>query len=238
MAALICGSIGKACSGLASGCGSLCTLPFKVCGECCKCATHLVSECCQATGTIVCSPFFPYLALTALLNLPPIGFAISASLSADCEKANWLFVNCALCLVHVVASIYIVRKIQCTQQEEHAELVQVPGSAEKGNVEVGTARVSTTSSSSNKNNNNDSSEAGSRQRMKQVMCYDPCVAIYMLLAAGWLAWLIVGYIGLIDMDDDEECDEINGFYFASLGVGTLFAMMVCCAFACSFLCLR
>jgi len=171
------------------------------------------------------TPFFPYLALTALLNLPSIGFAAKAAYQSSCDRATWLFVNCALCLMHVVASIYIVHKIQKQQQEEELIQAQVTGG---GDAETPAARVSTSS--------NDNS--GSRQRMKEVMCYDPGVAIYMLLAVGWVAWIFYGYAQLVDDDDRDGCDDVQSYYYASLTLGTLYAMLVCCTFACSFMCLR
>lgn len=231
MAALICESISKACTGVCSGCagacsgcgtacGSICTLPCKLCGECCK-----------ATGELVCTPFFPYLALTALLNLPSLGFAVKAATQSRCDQSNWLFVNCALCLVHVVMSIYIVRKIQASQDDDDDDNLipaQVAGES-KNDTTTPAPRVSTSSSA----------PAGpSRKRMKDVLCYDPGVAIYLLVSLGWMAWLMVGYAQLVDEDDGEGCDDIQSYYYTSLTLGTLYGMLVCCTFCCSFLCLR
>jgi len=227
MAALICESIGKACTGLCSGCGAACGGLGKACGSVCTLPCKLCGDCCKATGEIICTPFFPYLALTALLNLPALGFAVKAATQSDCDRTNWLYVNCALCLIHVVMSIYIVRKIQKQQKEEELIPAQVSGGdAEAG--KTGTARVSTS----------DNDDSGSRKRMKDVLCYDPGVAIYLLLALVWLGWLVYGYAQLLDSDGGDGCDTIQGFYYTSLTCGTLYAMMVGCTFCCSFLCLK
>ena len=89
-------------------------------------------------------------------------------------------------------------------------------------------------------------EANSWQRMKQVLCYDMVVAIYILGAIFWLVWQTVGISQVMqevgdneDMDDHEDlCDSIHSWSTMSIVCGYIFATLVCITFACSFLCLR
>ena len=229
MAALICESISKACTGVCSGCGSACSGLGAACGSICTLPCKLCGECCKATSELVCTPFFPYLALTAVLNLPSLGFAIRAATQSSCDQTNWLYVNCALCLVHVVMSIYIVRKIQASQDENDDDnLIPAQVTGDNKN-DAPAARVSTSSSAP--------PAGASRKRMKEVLCYDPGVAIYLLVSLGWVGWLMYGYSQLVDDDDADGCDDIQSYYYTSLTLGTLYAMLVCCTFCCSFLCL-
>jgi hypothetical protein len=99
MAALICDSFGKLCG----SCCDVLTLPCKLCGECCS--------------KVICSPFFPYLAVTMALNFPPAVWGLQA-FGLQCDGSSWLWTNGALCIVHMVAAFYIVHKVQKHQHEE------------------------------------------------------------------------------------------------------------------------
>ena len=257
MAALICESFGK------------------LCGNCCSALTYPCQKCGECFSKVVCSPFFPYLAVTAVLNVPPAIWGLQA-LGLQCDDSSWLLVNGGLCIVHLVAAFYIVNRIQQHQeQEEHfaeAEVVDVEGSPEAKNP---TTTSKQTSSDSNYhqmgstvqasifnmvttavNNKNPTSatraapatgdgghegRAGSVQRMSHVLCYDPGVAIYILIALGWLLWQTIGMSHVFaNMDNDEaEADQCNTqmWTMVSITMGVLYAMLVCCTFACSLLCL-
>jgi hypothetical protein len=128
MAAVLCSGIG----GLCEGCGKLLCLPFRacncICHETCKgCATicTTLSGCCS-------SPFFPYFAITLLLNSPGIIYAIVAVVNTvvkcndngdndgDGADSNslllrWLIVNAVIALCHMVAAAYIVTQIRTLQ---------------------------------------------------------------------------------------------------------------------------
>lgn len=69
MAALLCQSIGQLLSN--------CTLPCR--------------SCCDGVSKVLCSPFFPYIALTVGLNLPPVLWGAKA-ITTDCDS-SWLLVN-------------------------------------------------------------------------------------------------------------------------------------------------
>jgi hypothetical protein len=65
---------------------------------------------------LICSPFFPYLALTVGLNLPPTlwGFKSFGSNFETCDTV-WLHLNAVGTVLHMVAAFYIVHKIQSDQ---------------------------------------------------------------------------------------------------------------------------
>lgn len=102
MAAILCQGIGQACSGLGEIIGQVCCLPCRACGFACS-----------GIGDLCSSPFFPYAALTFGLNVPPIVLGIQGMLMSDCSSIDrWFLVNAILCLVHCVACLYIIHRIQ------------------------------------------------------------------------------------------------------------------------------
>jgi hypothetical protein len=65
---------------------------------------------------LICSPFFPYLALTVGLNLPPTLWGVK-SFGTNFEACDtlWLHLNAVGTALHMVAAFYIVHKIQSDQ---------------------------------------------------------------------------------------------------------------------------
>jgi hypothetical protein len=82
------------------------------------------------------------------------------------------------------------------------------------------------------------STTGGREQMKQVLCYDPIIALYLLGLMGWLAWLCYGIAFLSDDDDDSRCDNNRNAVFLSLSCGFVYALLVCCTIPCAYACLR
>ena len=102
MAAIICQGIGQACSGLGEIISAVVCLPCRACGFAC-----------QGIGDLFSSPFFPYTALTFGLNVPPIVLGIKGMMLTDCATVDkWFLVNASLCLVHCLACLYIIHRIQ------------------------------------------------------------------------------------------------------------------------------
>jgi hypothetical protein len=61
---------------------------------------------------VICSPFFPYLALTVGLNLPPTLWGVQSLANVGRCDTIWLLVNAVATTLHIVAAFYIVYKIQ------------------------------------------------------------------------------------------------------------------------------
>ena len=72
--------------------------------------------------------------------------------------------------------------------------------------------------------------ANSTKRLTQVLCYDPGVAVYLLICLLWVCWQMYGYSQI----GAPGCSHIT----SSLLCGMIYGMLVCCTFACSLLCLR
>jgi hypothetical protein len=88
-------------------------------------------------------------------------------------------------------------------------------------------------------------KSNSIQRLKQVLCYDVGVALYILVIIFWFVWQSYGISQVLfaprndDYDNSAEiCDSVGTWVILSIMCGFLYIMLVCVAFACSFLCLR
>jgi hypothetical protein len=257
MAAILCDTIGKICSlpcQLCGVCTKGCVSVFgdccKACGPCCRECCQGMSGCCQAVGKAVCSPFFPYLFLTAVLNLPPAIWGIQAR--PGCGGSMWLWVNAAFCLLHMVVGLYAVVRILKAQDSTLptattgtaiATSSSNPDRKHDNDVESNNHRSTTLRNRvinvfTHERSSADDTTTGGRAQMKQVLCYDPIVAVYLLSFLGWLAWLCFGISFLAVDDDDSECSGNRNAVFLSLGTGFAYTLLVCCTIPCAYACLR
>lgn len=251
MAAILCQGIGKLC-------GEVCVLPCKACGAACKGCGAACNHGCAAMGWIFSSPFTPYLLTTLALNVPPAIWGIrslvdSTSQQQRCDGDTWLWINAALAVIHITGAFYIVYRIQQDQQQHEEEQQHAKDTFARPQyqatvdgrpvnsppiVEETGSRV--TSSNSN-NINEETSRANSYQRLKQVLCYDVGVAIYIIAALFWCVWQTVGTSKAINGDNnsnEELCDDVDQWITNAIVCGFLYMMLVCLAFCCSLLCLR
>jgi hypothetical protein len=87
-------------------------------------------------------------------------------------------------------------------------------------------------------------KSNSIQRLKQVLCYDIGVALYILVVIFWFVWQSYGISQVLFAprneysNDSEICESVGTWVILSIMCGFLYIMLVCVAFACSFLCLR
>jgi hypothetical protein len=233
MAAVLCQSIGQLCSGL-------CKLPCNLVNGCCE-------NVCSALGQTLCSPFFPYLAVTCALNVPPVAWAIQSYTKGECD-ATWLYVNAIGSLVHILGSFYICRAIQAHHQQA-TSLPQAEVIAEESGNQGGFATQYKSIDSTSVNaisfksislvmgSGDGEGEANSVKRLTHVLCYDKIVAVYIVVAISWLVWQSVG-ISHVLFRQLEGCDEVERWILISVVLGFLYMMLVCFAFGCSLLCLR
>ena len=245
MAALLCESFGKLCS----GCSHALCVPCQAC--------------CEGMGRAITSPFFPYIAVTVALCAPPVVWGIRAA-SQACP-ATWLFVNAGLCAIHLGACLYIPHKVQEDLEQMPPQAVQPQAAAlPQAQVVTGTAVEDTTTKKVEEGKatkatpatpatplveplpfvqqfprDRNVSAASSMRRLKHVMCYDAGVAIYILVFVFWMFWQTAGLKSAMSMnEEDESCDQVGQWVVWSMICGFLYMMMVCVAFACSLLCLR
>ncbi|KAL7569670.1 hypothetical protein ACA910_008324 [Epithemia clementina (nom. ined.)] len=82
--------------------------------------------------------------------------------------------------------------------------------------------------------------AYSWQRLKQVLCYDMVVAIYIVGAIFWLIWQSMGVQQALNSggENGELCESIHRWISLSIMCGFIYSMLVFIAFSCSFLCIR
>jgi hypothetical protein len=245
MAAILCKGIGQACSGL----GEILCLPCKACGMGCNSLCDLLS-----------SPFLPYTALTFLLNLPPIVLGLKAMQKTSCASiANWFLVNAALCIVHCVACLYIVHKIRHEPMFEEPPMVATPAKAslvqsiktatasvydnktDDSKIESGTYYATPVEGTSVKRAS--TSEGGTRgssmSRIKDVLCHDVGVAIYIVLGIIWIIWQSMG-VGKLLTFNSGDCGggEVSDILVTCLVCGYLYMSLVGVGFCCSLMCLR
>jgi hypothetical protein len=219
MAALICDSVSKLCGSCTDACGSCCQVVAVPC--------RAVS---QAIQGVICSPFFPFLFVTILCNVPPM---ISAAKTFT--SCHWNLVNAGFCLVNIIAAFYMVHKLQ--QNERILVQAQVM-MAETGTTaaHTGTSKtdyqtmptIATTSASNSSVRLRDPPG----ERMKKVLCYDAGVAVYILIALVWLVWLMYGFPKAVATDND-ACGILYAIFCA-----TCYIIIAGCAFACSLVCLK
>jgi len=242
MAALLCESFGKLCS----GCSHAMCLPCRAC--------------CEGIGQAITSPFFPYIAVTLALNVPPTVFGIQSIAGQSCP-ATWLWVNAALCAIHIIACFYIAHKVQEDSAEIQlaAQPAVVTGTAVTGmavdsssstkKVEEGKATSSTPLVVEPNQptafaqpfvipRDDNATAASSFRRLKQVLCYDPGFALYILVFVFWMFWQTAGLKEALSFQDNDDCGQLGRWVVYSIMCGFLYMMMVCAAFACSLLCLR
>mmetsp|Transcript_8127 Transcript_8127/g.18853 ORF Transcript_8127/g.18853 Transcript_8127/m.18853 type:complete len:255 (+) Transcript_8127:54-818(+) len=253
MAAVLCTSVAELCQGCVN---AICVLPCRACGI--TCGTF-----CDTVRKVCTSPFFPYLLVTYCLNLIPLGLGIktvpwilglekneggAGEEAKNCRAgALWLVVNAILALVHLVASLYIVHKIQKEEQDVliEAPVVQMTDAKPKADTTtaatasatpvVGMAEEGTVYHHMVTNTSN-STPSSSWGRLRHVLCFDKGVALYILVAIVWMVWQTMGlsrYIGL-----DGGCDDIRGRILSSVLCGWLYVSLVGIAFLCSLCCMR
>lgn len=226
MAAILCESISKILRGSCEALGTVLTLPCRACGF----ATDHLTELCR-------SPFFLFVATAVALNLPPIVFTGKAWAGGDggCTAAtSWLIVNALLCLVNIAAAAYISAKIAYEPESENGTPfvdmeantdgdVKAPAKGEKTIAEkiLEDALVTDTRSKS-------------MSRVRDVLCYDPVVAVYIIVGIFYVCWQTVGISRRIDasecgggLDDYLSNSLICGFLFMTIG-GCAFGISLCC----------
>jgi len=243
MAAVICRALGDICDGLCDALGSVICIPFKACGFAC---TELRSFC--------KSPFALYLAVALGLNLPSVVFAaknLGGNHDGDCASAaSWLNVNAILCLINMVAALYISSKIMHEADPVVTETVDaapyIEASVFNGEAKAKTAELiqeATVVAPSKKTlgrsilnttDTHNDTKAKSFARTKDILCEDPIVAVYILIGLFYMIWSTVGigrsasaYGCGYGLAGHVNSAVMCNFLFISLG-GMAFACSICC----------
>lgn len=230
MAAILCESISKLLRGTCEAVGTVLTLPCKACGI----ATGQLTKVCS-------SPFCLYLTVATGLNLPPIIFAgqslvFGAYGNADCTSAsNWLYLNALLCFINIAAALYISAKIAYEPEADgNAEAFVDIENKEDTKTEQSTKKKTLVESVLERTLDSNHTRSKSMARVKDILCYDPIVAVYIIVGIFYMVWQTMGF-GRSQLandcggglDDYLSHSLICGFLFIMLG-GMTFACSLCC----------
>lgn len=228
MAAILCESLSKILRGSCEAIGTVLTFPCKACG----CATEQLTKLCR-------SPFCLYLTVAIGLNLPPIifsGMAFGAGTGgSSCTSAsNWLYLNGLLCLINILAAVYISAKITYEPEDDNAApFVQASVGDHDTQAKTDATEKTILRKMMEKTPETDT-RAKSFSRVKEILCYDPLVALYILVGLFYMVWQSMGIGRTHDAADcggDLERHLSNslmcGFMYIMFG-GVMFAFSVCC----------
>mmetsp|Transcript_8232 Transcript_8232/g.12650 ORF Transcript_8232/g.12650 Transcript_8232/m.12650 type:complete len:238 (-) Transcript_8232:127-840(-) len=237
MAAVLCSSIGE----LFNGCSKVICLPCQACGIGC-----------QSLVDVVTSPFFPYIFITAAFNLPVVALGakyIAGFAGENCtDESLFLLVSGAFALMHIIACFYIIHRIR---EDREAEAVDVPTTTpvsvhdmESGKTKDGTdyknistATATPVNTTSTVVIEDDSAPKYSAGRIKEVLCYDKGVALYIVVTIVWIFWQCHG-LTVYFQHDQGTCADVASGMLTSLFCGWFFASLVGIAFLCSLCCIR
>lgn len=210
MAAVLCGGIGKVCSGCCECMSATCLAPFKLCGACCEGCGQCCQDGCKLVTNCCSSSLCCYITVVSVLNVPPILLGLSdlPNLGAGCQASYWLIIYWLLCLVHILAAFYMSRAID-------QDTTILPTAQQQGM------------------SNFDAS--GGASRVKQLFCYDGWMAVYILILCGYFVWLFLGG-ALFALDAGEECDDTMGTVSIAYSFGWAFVFVGGCSLCCSLCC--
>lgn len=168
-------------------------------------------------------------------------------MNEGCEGSmNWMYLYALLCSVNIMAAVYISSKISHGNFSSNDDgLVQ----AEAGNIETANATSNSTTKktflesmieNAMRKDGKQSSKVTTgtyynQSKMSSVqhtLCYDPLVAIYIIVGIGFMIWLSVGVgktgdCGMGNVDSYLSNSIICGFVFITCG-GMAFCCSLCC----------
>ncbi len=236
MAAILCDGISKLCRSSCDALGTILTIPCKACGFAC-----------DGVSQALRSPFCLYLTVALGLNVPPVVFAGQALANGNrCNIAlQWLLVNAFFCIINVAAAIYISGKVVHDPNDDEEEgkngAPYIAATMENGNnKEQQQQNLPHNIKKFWQGPHTSANETRAAQsftkvgRVRDVLCYDPIVAVYIIIGIGYIIWQSMGFSRMnqaANCGGGEE-DLISsavmcGFLFISLGA-TAFGCSVCC----------
>jgi hypothetical protein len=225
LAAVLCNSIGKVFSGTCDAVGKVLTLPCKACGFACDGLSQAMK-----------SPFCLYLTVAVGLNIPPVIFAgqgFASGGGGGCSVAlTWLSINAVLCIANIAAAFYISGKVVHDPNDIDDDANEAPYiKATVGGNKDPTPPTKLPSIFENR------AKTMSRfSRVREVLCYDPIVAVYILVGIFYVIWQSMGFGR---MNEAANCGGgMEDFISRSLMCGFLFISLGATAFGCSVCCLR
>lgn len=231
MAAVLCNGIGDLCSSTCNAFSKVICLPCR--------ALNLG---CETLGEILCTPFMPYMIVTFALNTPAVVYGVLSLQSVGCtDLFSWLIGNAVLCAIHMVACLYIIKRIRESAAAESMVVTTTVVSAKGDDVPSKTEQGYLMSNFRALPEYSTDREGGANsfQRIKHVLCYDKGMAVYILVIIVWLVWMSMGIGRRVLADgDNAECEDLVMYMNITILCGYIWMMVVACAFCCSILCVR
>jgi len=209
MAALLCGH------GIPDN-DNACEKPIAICQECGNCCQR-IGKFWKRCGKAICSPFFPYLAASAVLNVPPVIWS-AQSFHVTCTLSWWLWINGFLSLAHILASNYVVFQLQNPGEKEAAV------DSEAGVHEVRSHYQKMDA----KDMKQSIQHMRKSYRLGRILCYDPVVSVYLFFSFLWIMWQTLGMFVIYQVGgdfDDDECHTKTRIFF-SIFTGWIYAMLL------------
>ncbi|CAB9506205.1 expressed unknown protein [Seminavis robusta] len=211
MAAVLCNACGDICNGACEVCGHVCSKPCQACGQVCNGFCDGCEACCSSFGNLCSSPFSIYVTVATIFNLPSVYFGLMEVADMECRGSQWLFVNAILCLVNVIAAFYMA--VAVTREESTSSEQQVVAGRQP---------------------------TSAFARAGYMFCYDPWIAVYILVLTGFFCWLWTGGIWSLNGKAANGCNGDTsgakiatalgfGWAFFFFGIGALMIGM-CCAY--------
>ena len=217
MAAVLCNACGDITSSLCSLTGQLCRLPAQLCGASCSACGQVCEHTCHSLSGLCASPFAIFVTVAAVFNIPSVYVGLVGVLDegVNCKGARWLLVHALLCAINIVAAIYM--GVTVVKEVNH--------------------------------DNNDGVVAHQTPktafaRAGHLLCYDPLLAVYILVLLAFFAWLWTGAAWSLSgsihqgCDADGDDDGVAGKVAIALGFGWAFIFFgmaslcigMCCAY--------
>lgn len=236
MAAILCEAVGKMTNALFVGMEKVCSVPLLLFGTTVEGILQSDAPC-----NLMRTPYFLYATVAIGFNIPPIFFSVMSYFIKDdfynypneCDNRviPWLRVNGPLSLINIVAALYIRKQIM----KKNETPLNTPENY-TATEQDGSLPESSKTDPSSLESDQDQETLKRAERTRQVLCYDPLVAIYILIGIFFVFWQSHGLSRLASDEDDDGavCSEnVRDDAENSIICGYLFVLLGGCAFACS-----
>mmetsp|Transcript_31486 Transcript_31486/g.51991 ORF Transcript_31486/g.51991 Transcript_31486/m.51991 type:complete len:259 (-) Transcript_31486:191-967(-) len=257
MAAVICGSIGDLCR----GCGDVVCLPCKACGVGCKSLCEVVGSPFFPYLLTTFGLNIPVFAL-GIQSIPDLiagnctdesGWMVAASAFSAihmvaslyiCHKIreekndDFVHVNNTTTTTTTTTPAPKMTQVNVYGGEKEAPepavvATPVPNTTQQtNNLESGTLYQKMYEGGAA-----DDGDHMTWGRIKQVLCYDKWVAVYICITIVWILWQTMG-VGTYFKHDDDDCGDVANRMLTSLFCGWFYMSLVGVAFLCSMCCMR
>lgn len=217
MAAVLCNACGEIASGACDVCAQICQIPCKGCNLMCKGCGSACETACDSFGQLCGSPFSIFVTVAAVFNLPSVYVGLMGVIDegVTCSGARWLLVHALLSIINIAAAVY-----------------------------MGVAVVREVTLNTQEQEQQRQSPKSAFARAGHLLCYDPFMAVYILVLLGFFCWLWTGAAWSLNghihngCDADGDDDGVAGKVALALGFGWAFIFFgmaslclgMCCAY--------